>query len=135
MCFVNRKLFLQARLPLLVLAGGLLSLSVLVFASTPEHQEKKNRVVETELITVTQRGFEPEAITRPRGEFILMIENPDRQELQLSLSREKGASLHRIKATREEPHWNELQDLPPGRYVLRDDANPEWTCVITITAH
>jgi len=102
--------------------------------AVPNVQRNRIRLLETELVAVTNRGFEPTAITRSQGEFILMIENPNRQELNFSLSRESGARLHEIRASQEEPNWNEIQDLPPGRYVLTEQSHPEWMCLITITA-
>jgi hypothetical protein len=137
----------------LLLTGGFLSLSLLAFASgrlrdpeftpaemRPENErtkavsDKRQRLLESEVVTVSDRGFEPTAITRPQGEFILMIENPNAQQLNFSLSRESGARLHQIRASREEPNWNEVQDLPPGRYLLTEQSHPEWMCLITITA-
>ena len=141
------------RLLIVLLTGVFLSLSLLAFASgrlrdpkftpaemRPEYErnkavpDKRQRLLESELVTVSDRGFEPTAITRPQGEFILMIENPNGQQLNFSLSRESGARLHQIRASREEPNWNEVQDLPPGRYVLTEQSHPEWMCLITITA-
>lgn len=152
----NCKFLSGGRLLIVLLTAAFLSLSLLALASgrqrspklTPaemrlgnEHtiamhdkRQNRTRLVETEIVTVTDRGFEPTAITRPQGEFILMIENPDRQLLNFSLSREGGARLHQVKASRDEPNWNEVQDLPPGRYILTEESHPEWMCLITITA-
>src|SRR6185369_1663562 len=149
----NYNFLSGVRLLIVLLTGGFLSLSLLAFTSgrlrdpefTPaemrlgnEHAkavpDKKQRLLESEVVVVSERGFEPTAITRPQGEFILMIENPNGQQLNFSLSRESGARLHQIRASREEPNWNEVQDLPPGRYVLTEQSHPEWMCLITITA-
>lgn len=137
-------------------AGSLVSLSLVAFASgglygdkvttaetapvnkhtitVADHQQNRTRLLETEIVTVTRRGFEPTAITRSPGEFILMIENPNRQELNFSLSRKNGPNLHEIRASRDAPDWNELQNLQPGEYELTERSHPEWTCLITITA-
>jgi hypothetical protein len=96
--------------------------------------QRRSSVIETELITVTRRGFEPTTISRPEGKFILMIENPAWRNLNLRFSRDSGESVNQIRASREEPDWNEVQDLRPGRYVLTEQNHPEWTCLITITA-
>ena len=140
-----------SRLLLLVLIA--MALSVITFASgrilwprneTNERaiirastlfQENRSALVESELITVTRRGFEPRTIVRPQGKFILMIENATLQNLDLRFSREAGQSLNEIRSTRDEPDWNEIMDLHPGRYVLKELNHPEWTCVITIEAH
>src|SRR6266508_4488481 len=38
-------------------------------------QEPQIGRIESELITITPRGFEPKEITRPTGEFLLVINN------------------------------------------------------------
>jgi hypothetical protein len=100
----------------------------------PQSSAKKTKQMETELLKLTSRGFEPNVISRPAGEFLLMIENPESQELDLQLSRDTGAPVHKVKTSREAPDWNEIQDLQPGTYTLIDKNHPEWTCSITITA-
>jgi hypothetical protein len=148
------KFRLERRISLL-LAGSVLSFSLLAFASgglngdkvttaeiapankhniAADHQQNRTRLLETEIVTVTRRGFEPTAITRSQGEFILMIENPNRQELNFTLSRKNGANLHEVRASRDAPDWNELQDLQPGEYELTERSHPEWKCLITITS-
>jgi hypothetical protein len=139
-----------------LLTGGFVSLSLLAFASgqlrgprfkfaemrpenehtiaVPDNKKNRIRLLETEVVAVTNRGLEPTAITRPQEEFILMIENPNRLVLNFYLSRESGPRLQQIRASREEPNWNEVQDLPPGRYVLTEQSHPDWVCLITITA-
>jgi len=98
-------------------------------------QKKAGRVIETELLTLRPTGFEPTEITRPTGEFILMVENSSGQTLNLHLSRMTGGRLHEAKVTRDEPDWNELLDLHPGSYLVTEASHPEWTCYINITAH
>lgn len=131
-------------LPLLAFASGWLRSPKFTLAETrpenehtvavPDNQKNRIRLLETEVVAVTNRGLEPTAITRPQEEFILMIENPNRQVLNFSLSRESGPRMLQIRASREEPNWNEVQDLPPGRYVLTEQSHPDWVCLITITA-
>jgi hypothetical protein len=114
--------------------------AVVVNASQPaamtnaSYRQSRSSTIETEVIRVTRRGFEPAAISRSPGKFILMIENPSWQSLNLRLSREAGESLHEVRTSLEEPDWNEVQDLRPGSYVLTEPDHPEWKCVITITA-
>jgi hypothetical protein len=99
-----------------------------------DQNKKVKRVVETELITLKPAGFEPSEIARPAGEFILMVENRSGQPADLRVSRESGQHLHEVESSREEPDWNELMDLHPGRYVLTEANHPEWVCQIIITA-
>jgi hypothetical protein len=97
-------------------------------------EQNRTTLVESEVVTITRRGFEPVSITRPEGRFILMIENPNWQLLNLRLSREAGQSLKEVRASRQEPNWNDILDLQPGRYLLTEQNHPEWTCLIIITA-
>ena len=92
-------------------------------------QQSRSNLIEAEVITVTKRGFEPASITRPQGEFTLMIENATLENLDLRLAREAGERLHEIRPSREQPDWNELMDLRPGRYVLTELNHPQWTCL------
>lgn len=152
----NFRFLSGGRLLIVLLTAAFLSLSLLVFASGrlsgpkftaaekrsenehaiagADNQKSRTRLLESEVVAVTDRGFEPTAITRLQGEFILMIENPTRQQLNFSLSRKRGGTLRRIGVSQEEPNWNEVQDLPPGRYVLTEQSHPEWVCLITITS-
>ncbi len=103
-------------------------------ASSADQNKKVKRVVETELITLRPTGFEPAEITRPAGEFILMVENNSGKPISLRFARETGERLHEARVTREEPDWNELVDLRPGRYLLTEADHPKWKCRLTINA-
>ncbi len=102
-------------------------------AVTLAQNKKSGRSVETELITLRRNGFEPSEIKRPAGQFILMVENRGGGAANLRLLREAGERLHEVRSTREQPDWNELEDLPPGRYVLTEADHPSWSCRITVT--
>lgn len=99
-----------------------------------DRDKKAGRAVETELIALRPTGFEPAEITRPAGEFILMVENRTGGSVSLRFSRATGERLHEVRASREEPDWNELEDLAPGRYLLAEADHPEWSCRVTVTA-
>lgn len=105
-------------------------------ASSPinEASKKRHALVESEVVTATRRGFEPAAITRPQGQFILVVDNRTGHDLNFRLARDAGELLHEIRSSREQLDWNEVLDLQPGRYVLSELEHPEWTCSITITA-
>ena len=90
--------------------------------------------LESELITVTPAGFDPHEIARPRGRFLLAVENRSGlNELDLRLDREAGGRLREARMPWGHLRWRDVVDLPPGRYVLTEVSRPEWACRITIT--
>lgn len=90
--------------------------------------------IQAELITIAPHGFEPLELTRPRGRFVLMIENRSGlKEVALSLTREGGARVREMRVPREQPDWSEVVDLEPGRYLLSEANHSDWVCAITIT--
>lgn len=90
--------------------------------------------IEAELVTVTPRGFEPGAITRPRGRFLLMIEDlSGSKSLSLRLVTAAEPTLRELPMVRESPDWSDVIDPSPGAYLLVDAAHPDWLCRITIT--
>lgn len=104
-----------------------------VVASTPT--QRRIADFESELITITPHGFEPQEITRPEGRVLLMVDNrSDLDMTSVRLSRETGMRINDIRVPREEPNWSEVVDLQPGRYVLTQSEHPDWECRITITA-
>jgi len=107
-----------------------------LYASTgiSDNNKKSTRVVETELVTLRNTGFEPSEITRPAGECVLMVENATGKSFNLRFNRETGERVHEMRVSREEPDWNELEDLRPGRYLLTEANHPDWACRITVTA-
>jgi uncharacterized protein (DUF58 family) len=91
--------------------------------------------IEATVITVRPNGFEPAEITRPKGRFILAVNNRTLStDLELQLERENGNHVREVKVHRNRPNWREVVDLPPGQYVLREASHPDWACRITITA-
>ena len=96
---------------------------------------QRHTLMESEVITVTRRGFEPALITRPVGRFILMVDKRSGADLNFRLSREPGQPLTEIASSRQELDWNDVLDLRPGTYVLTEQNHPEWTCSIKITAY
>lgn len=100
--------------------------------------------LETELITITPRGFEPKEITRPAGSFILSVENRSGLQtvtLRFNLTQVLAGtnnpvivspSLFEITAPREQPDWNGAETLAPGRYLLSELNHPNWHCYLTI---
>lgn len=91
--------------------------------------------VESEVITLSPTGFNPAEITRPRGRFLILVDNrSELDEVTFRLSRADGHGLREVRRTKEELIWKQLEDLPPGEYLLTEASNPEWVCRITITS-
>jgi hypothetical protein len=92
-----------------------------------------NSQLEVELITVRPAGFEPAQISRPKGPFVLFID--DRSGIDSSslvLKRVNNERLRAINLDRKKSDWHDVVDLAPGTYVLQDAANSELRCQITI---
>lgn len=90
--------------------------------------------LEAELITLLPSGIDPAEIRRPRGPFVLAVENRSgSHELDLRLSRENGERLHEARMLRGRLGWKKHVDLPPGSYLLTEANHPDWVCRITIT--
>jgi len=104
------------------------------FVTAPSTQ-RRIADFESELITITPHGFEPQEITRPQGRVLLMVDNQtDLAVSSLQFTREAGPRINEMQVSREQPNWSEAVDLPPGRYVLTEAEHREWQCRITITA-
>jgi hypothetical protein len=100
----------------------------------PATTQPKIAPIETELITVTPHGFEPREITRPKGTFLLLVENRsglNSVEPQLILT--GGVKLLDIAIPREEPDWSEVVNVQPGIYLLTESNHPTWLFRLTIT--
>lgn len=97
--------------------------------------ERRDRV-EGEVITVLPTGFQPSQITRPRGQFLILVDNrSDSDDLTLRLISVAGPMLREMKQTREKKIVTHLEDSPPGEYLLTEASHPDWVCRITITPH
>jgi hypothetical protein len=91
--------------------------------------------IETEVIKITSRGFEPSVIKRSQGPVLLYVDDQTGfWEVALRLDRVTGGRLREIKIHRSKRFWAELFDLNPGQYVLSEANYPGWICRITITA-
>lgn len=89
--------------------------------------------VTVSLITLRPSGFWPSRLSRPKGPFILAIENrTGLQQIAWRLSRERGDKLKELPMPRAKKAHKELIDLPPGTYVLTEANHPDWVCHITI---
>lgn len=126
------KAKLQKRIALIVIA--VLSLTVLVSAAILKGRSTDDsQPAEVELITLRPAGFEPAEITRPKGAFVLFLDDRSgRETSSLILRRLSGEHPRTINLERKKSNWNEVVDLPPGTYILQDKSNAEARCQITI---
>ncbi len=89
--------------------------------------------LEVEPVTVSPDGIEPAEITRPRGRFVLAVENRSGlEEVSLRLEAEAGARLREAGLSRRRLNWTDVLDLPPGRYLLTEANHGTWACRITV---
>lgn len=108
------------------------SLSLPDYKSQAAEQSTESRI-EAELLVLRSDGFHPREIKRPRGKFLLAIQNHgSAEEPSLVLTREAGASLKQIRFSPRQSKYRELLDLPPGKYVLAEANHSDWTCQIII---
>lgn len=148
------RLFLLHRLAFIVLALAFLTASLVsgrewlrTFAkalsptseretlNSPQSDRRKDRV-EAEVITLLPTGFQPSQITRPRGEFLILVDNrTELNDLTLQLNSVAGQRLREVRLTREKQTAKQLEDLYPGEYLLTEAGHADWICKITITPH
>jgi hypothetical protein len=89
--------------------------------------------VEVEVLTLERKGFEPAAIQRPPGRFLLTITNrTEEEDLSLELRPVAGNRLHDVRLRRGRIRSLSDLNLTPGEYVLSETNHPEWTCRISI---
>ena len=121
----GRSLFVA--IAILAIGALVVTLGTLRRASTAD-----SKPTEVELITLRPAGFEPAEITRPKGPFVLFIDDRSgRENSSLALQRSNGGQRRAIGLQRHKSEWNDVVDLTPGTYVLQD-VNTEWRCQITI---
>lgn len=105
-------------------------------ADSAAQEDPRGQRIESEVVTILPTGFSPSEITRPRGRFLIVVDNRSGlEETNLRLERAAGSRLREVRRTKEELIWRQLEDLPPGEYVLTEASHPEWACRITITPH
>jgi hypothetical protein len=104
--------------------------SVLTAARAAAPQNDKFVV---ERVTIFPYGFEPEEITRPVGPFLLAIDNRlGNEDLSFELVSEGNQRVSADSIRKGRARTQREISLPPGKYVLREQSHPEWTCTITI---
>jgi hypothetical protein len=91
--------------------------------------------IDSELITINPYGFYPKEITRPKGLFLLAVDNRSGiHELSLQLNLDNGGRVKEKPLLKGQLRWRQPIDLNPGNYVLTEANHPDWVCHLTITA-
>ena len=101
---------------------------------TPTQSGRQGVQLESELITIWPRGFDPSTIRRPAGRFFLAIENRSGLDsVTLRIDRVAGNRLKEAAVSGGQMDWIDVLDLTPGDYVVTEADHPGWVCNITIT--
>ena len=90
--------------------------------------------IEPVAITLRPTGFEPTELIRPRGLFLLVVNNrSNNPDIELRLDHESGERQYQERVRGGKLDWRKPLDLRPGRYLLREMNHPQWMCYITVT--
>src|SRR5712692_645496 len=98
-------------------------------AATPNNAQGNSRKQRIEAVVVTLKptGFEPRGITRPRGLFLLVVDNrSNNPDVLLRLDHESGRREHEERVKDGKIDWRKPFDLHPGNYVLSEANHPNW---------
>jgi hypothetical protein len=119
----------------LIAATAIVAIGVvfITFGSFRGRTTDDSQPAEIELITLRAAGFEPSEITRPKGAFVLFLDDRSgKDNSSLELKRVNGERLRTISLQRKKSDWHDVVDLSPGSYILQDANNSERRCQITI---
>ena len=101
--------------------------------NAPQGDVRRDRI-ESEVISILPTGFEPSEITRSRGQFLILIDDrSELDELTLRLTSVAGQRVRELRKTKKEKTVKQLEDLPPGEYLLTEASHPDWVCRIKIS--
>jgi hypothetical protein len=97
---------------------------------------RQNNPIQVEVVTLTRFGFVPPKLTRPKGQFILALENRSRYELNVLLGPKvnnvMSTTLKSVPLPQAHADNRDVLDLAPGTYLLVENGHPTWQCEITI---
>jgi len=107
------------------------------FTKAP-NQKAQAKSMQVELFTLHRYGFEPPEITRPKGQFIIAVNNHSGiEEVTLQLHRvtekDKLEKIAEKQVPSKQLYWMQQIDLLPGRYALVEASHEKWVSFITIT--
>ena len=101
--------------------------------SSPQGHAQRQRI-DPVFITLLPTGFEPKEVMRPKGLFLLVVDNrSNNSDVLLRLDHESGRREHEERVKDGKIDWRKPFDLHPGRYSLTEANHPNWVCHITIT--
>jgi hypothetical protein len=100
--------------------------------SSPQGRAQSQRI-DPVLITLLPTGFEPKEVMRPKGLFLLVVDNrSNNSDVLLRLDHESGRREYEERVKDGKIDWRKPFDLHPGRYSLTEANHPNWVCHITI---
>ena len=81
----------------------------LITSGLSQPQISQGQRLESELITIRPTGFEPTEIIRPKGPFVLAVENRSGlREVDFQLAFERGERVFRVSRSWEHLDWYEI---------------------------
>lgn len=126
-----------------LLAVAVIGLITFTFAGTVtpratardgQEQTAEDDRIEAEIITIRPGGCEPQEITRPKGAFLLLIENRSAMKLTaFEIRHETGSLHHAFRGRTRRSSWRKIVSLQPGIYVLTAPEYADSPCRLTIT--
>jgi len=106
----------------------------------PLHAQAES-YVESEVVTLTNRGFARKPIRRGPGPFVIVLQNHSNvEQVTVALERLRGAEpeaavdavVGRRDALKRRLRTSDHHDLQPGTYRLRILERPEWVLRVEI---
>jgi len=116
---------------LLILSAGFVVWAMDQASSSSAIQSDADKF-EVELVTLHASGFEPLEIRRPKGSFVLLLEDRSGKDASAFTLRDlKGGHLREVTTKRASFEWHDVLSLQPGDYLLTSN-NSDSACHITI---
>lgn len=101
-------------------------------ASSSSASQSDADKLEVELVTLRASGFEPLEIRRPKGSFVLLLEDRSgKDNSSFTLQDVKGQHLRNVNTNRMKFEWHDVLSLHPGDYLVTSN-NSDSACHITI---
>ncbi len=87
-----------------------------------------------EIIYISNKYLFPTAITRPKGQFLVVIKNQSNLKHLILHIKKRGSADDIVLADidAEENKYEALIDLEPGVYTIFEPGHPKLACTLTI---